>query len=256
MTAAVGSQSGPATTGWSRVPGSGLLGRSRRARYWRRVARRMLSAALAGAAVWAALGAVRPPAPAAGVPVLVATRDLMIGSRLGPDDIQVRAVPDEVAAWAAPGGPREVSAVVGRVLAAPVGKGEIVTDRQVHATTWLAGAPTGTVAMTVPLQSSGVLEVLRPGDRVRVLAPGTGALVATGVVLTCRSAAGVSCGGSGAVSAGSSGPDSSGWPGAGGALGVDRAPVLMLAVSEAQATALAAALPPEGLGGFVVALTG
>lgn len=240
-----------------RFGGLAVAGRSRQARFRLRVARRVAAAGLAAAAVALGIAATRPPEPQAEVPVLVASRDLPVGSRLGPQDVQQRTVPAAVAQWS-PAGPGDVSAVIGRVLAVPVAAGQILTDRSWSASAWLAGAPAGSVAVSVPVQGAGLLHVLRPGDRVRVLAPGTGAVVAAGTVLLCRSADGVVTGAApgGAPGSGAAGPDPLGMSVAPGAsFGGDRAPLLLLAVPPEQATALAAALPADAGAGFLLSLT-
>src|SRR5699024_9376826 len=63
---------------------------------------------------------------------------------------------------------------VGRVLTAPLHAGEPVTGSRVRSTRHWPGIPSGRVLLTVPVSSTALAAVLRPGDRVDVMARGTG----------------------------------------------------------------------------------
>lgn len=123
---------------------------------------------LAAAAVVSALRTLAPP-PADTVDVLVAARDLPSGTRLGADDLVVRAFP---AAFAPPDA---ASTATGRVLAAPMGRGEVLTDVRVVGP-GLALAHPGETVLPVRLPDAGMATLLRPGDRIDLVAtdPGTG----------------------------------------------------------------------------------
>lgn len=133
-----------------------------------RAARRILAVALFLAA--AGFASVRPAAPAEGVRVLVAATDLDIGAALREGNLRtatVRAPPDgALAADAGSGGP-----AVGRVLAGPVRRGEILTDVRLVADSGPRAGP-GRVAVPVTLDDSGVIDLLRPGMHVAVVAVG------------------------------------------------------------------------------------
>jgi pilus assembly protein CpaB len=127
-----------------------------------------------GLAVLALVLAVRPPpasdVPAPGrptVPVAVAAADLPAGAVLTPGDLVVAALP--------PGGAPDGSAadpgeLTGQVLAAPVRSGEVVTDVRVVGPGLWSSVPDGQVATPVRLADLAVATLLRPGDRVDVLA--------------------------------------------------------------------------------------
>ena len=127
--------------------------------------RRPLAALTAGAAVLAALQATSPPPPRT-VPVWAAQRDLPSGSVLGPGDlVEVRlpptTVPDD--SIDAPG------EAVGRTLAAPMSRGEVVTSRRTVGPGLLEGYP-GTTAVPLRITDAAVATMLRVGDRVSLVA--------------------------------------------------------------------------------------
>lgn len=129
------------------------------------VHRRSVAAALAGVAVLAGLRAAsEPPAPSAAV--VVARHDLPGGSVVTADDLARTTLPvDAVPAGARP----SVAALTGRVLAAPVRRGEPVTDVRLVAPALLDGYP-GRVAVPVRIADAGAVALLRVGDRVDLLA--------------------------------------------------------------------------------------
>lgn len=139
--------------------------------------RRLLAATLAAAATALAIGAVRPDPPAT-TGVVTAARDLAAGSRLSAHELRVRHVP----ASAVPDGAlAEARDAVGQVLAAPVRRGETLTDvRLVGGASARAYGP-GRVGTPVRIADPGVASLLRPGSLVDVLAVPTAAgLDATG----------------------------------------------------------------------------
>ncbi|GAA1917401.1 SAF domain-containing protein [Nocardioides hwasunensis] len=142
--------------------------RLRAVRHQLRRRRRLIAATLAGVAVLAAIRAVAPP-PAATVEVLVAARDLPSGTRLTDTDLVARDYPADLA----PAGAADAAA--GRVLAAPIGQGEVLTDLRVVGP-GLARAQPGDTVVPVRLPDAGMATLLQPGDVVDLLAtdPGTG----------------------------------------------------------------------------------
>ncbi|VXC16218.1 Flp pilus assembly protein RcpC/CpaB [Nocardioides sp. AX2bis] len=159
--------------------------------------RRLLAAVLTGLAVLAAVRAVAPvPAPTAGV--VVAARDLPAGSTVTADDIEVRTV---AAALVPPGtGPPEPAAVVGRVVAGPVGVGEQLAATRLVGEE-LADAGPGRTTLPVRLADAAAADLLRVGDRVDLVAadlqggPGaSGSPVATGVDVLAVPAVGAGTG--------------------------------------------------------------
>lgn len=121
--------------------------------------------------------AVLPARATSGVAVAVTTDDLPVGSVL--DEARVRTE----SVVAIPDGALTPEQVAGRVLAAPVRRGEILTDARLVT----ADGPdpgSGRVAVPVNLPDPGVVALLRPGLHVAVLAVGdgtSGADAATGV---------------------------------------------------------------------------
>lgn len=116
----------------------------------------------------AGVRAIAPPAPDT-VDVLVAARDLPSGTLLDDDDLVARTYPAELA-------PSDASATAsGRVLAAPMGRGEVLTDVRVVGPA-LAAAAVGDTVLPVRLPDAGMATLLRAGDRIDLVAtdPGTG----------------------------------------------------------------------------------
>ncbi|MGV0789093.1 SAF domain-containing protein [Mycolicibacterium sp. XJ2] len=131
------------------------------------LARRIAAGALV---VLAAVAAVRPDPDDQHVDAVVAARDLSPGSELTAADIRrekldATTVPDGVQTDAA--------AVVGATLAGPVRRGEALTDVRLL-TPRLAEGAAGPTARIVPLSldQTAVLDLIRPGDVVDVLAAG------------------------------------------------------------------------------------
>jgi hypothetical protein len=155
-------------------------GPSRRTRFRVARARRWLAAALVAAAAWILVGAALPRPAVTGVPMLVTTHDLASGALVGPDDVEVQVRPPANAAIQVLADPREV---VGQRLAGPLLAGEELTPARLQGPALLAGAPTGTVAMSLPLADSGLLATLHPGDRVIVYAAGAPSAIGDATVL-------------------------------------------------------------------------
>ena len=124
--------------------------------------RRLLAALLTAVAVAAGLHAVAAPPPAT-VAVLVAARDLPAGAELEADDL--------VAAEFAPGSaPDDVADdPAGRILAAPVRRGEPVTDVRLVGPQLTEGLNDLT-ATPVRLPDAGMVGLLRVGDRIDLVA--------------------------------------------------------------------------------------
>jgi Flp pilus assembly protein CpaB len=139
--------------------------------------RRPLAAVCAALAVVAGLRAVRPPDPPT-VGVVVAAHDLTSGTVLTPDDLVVRRFP----VGSAPAG--SATDAVGRTLAAPVRAGEPVTDVRLVGPSVVAGYP-GRVALPVRIADGDAVALLRPGDRIGLVAAdprrGTASYVAVDV---------------------------------------------------------------------------
>ncbi|HRW18133.1 MAG TPA: SAF domain-containing protein [Dermatophilaceae bacterium] len=232
----------------------------------RRRVRRAGASLLAGAAGWVAVATLLPAPIVIGVPAVVASRDLPAGHRLVAADLVVRQVdPAMVPAAPLPA----ADSLIGRTVTGPVGAGELVTASRVLGPGVLAGRPSGEVAVGVALADPTMLAVLRPGDRVRLLAAGTGAIVVETALVLGRAGGGADgststlgageglglggAGGAGVVLSGA-GLSGAGLSGAGlSGAGLSGAEArLVVAVPTAQAAAVAAAVGPSGLGGGLI----
>ncbi|MCW2759503.1 MAG: hypothetical protein JWO46_3249 [Nocardioidaceae bacterium] len=149
--------------------------------------RRPIAVLLLALGVLAGLQAVRPPA-AATVGLVVAAHDLPAGARLSAADLTLRGMPPD----AVPdGAARSLAHVGGRTLAAPVRRGEVITDVRSLGPALVARYP-GRVATPVRLADPDVAAVLRPGDHVQVVAADAesatgeagGRVLGSGIVLT------------------------------------------------------------------------
>lgn len=136
----------------------------RRLRRWLRSHRRLLSAGCIAGAVTSGLLAVSPPA-AVTVPVVVAARDLSGGSTLAPRDLRVARFAPGTAPVGAVGDPRSLT---GRIVATDVRAREALTDVRLVGARLLGGPDL--VMSAVRLADAGAAALLRPGDRVDVLA--------------------------------------------------------------------------------------
>lgn len=167
-------------------------------RRWRTLRRRVLARRRPLAALCAAVAVLvglrvgaAPPPPRVEVPV--AAHDLAAGSVLASGDLTTAAFAEGTA-------PRPLTEdPVGRVLAAPVAAGEPVTDVRLVGAGLAAAHPDLTV-MPVRLPDAGVVELLRPGDRIDLTAadPGSGgatALASDVLVLAVPAADGPDAGG-------------------------------------------------------------
>ncbi|SDF52698.1 Flp pilus assembly protein CpaB [Klenkia brasiliensis] len=126
----------------------------------------------AGLLALLALALALRPAPAApGAPavagVVVAGADLPAGRPLGADDLVTAEWPTGLVP---DGAARDPAELTGAVLAAPVRRGEPVTDARVVGPGLWARVPQGQVAAPVRLADLAVAALLRAGDRVDVLA--------------------------------------------------------------------------------------
>jgi len=130
--------------------------------------RRLLAALLAGVAVFAGLRAAAPPS----VWVVTAAHDLDGGAVLVEGDLTRVAYADGTA----PDGATTLDDAVGRTLAAPLRRGEPVTDVRLVGPGLLTGYDTGAdptgdmVALPVRVPDAGVVALVRVGDLVDLLA--------------------------------------------------------------------------------------
>jgi pilus assembly protein CpaB len=146
-----------------------------------RLPRRLRLALAGGCLLLAALSLLSGRGAAAGSPtvrVVVAARALPAGPVLAAADLAVRSWPRGLA-------PSGVTAraptLVGRRIAGPLGRGEALTPVRLVGRDLTSGLPVGTVAVPVTVAGSRVIDFVRAGDRVDVLAtpppdPATGAV--------------------------------------------------------------------------------
>lgn len=128
-------------------------------------ARRTAAAALV---VLAAVAAFRGDPDDDRTHVVVAARDLAPGAALTESDVRLESRP---AATVPEGVRTDVGAVVGATLAGPARRGEMITDVRLLGSR-LAEATAGPNARIVPLRldDTALLDLVRPGDVVDVLA--------------------------------------------------------------------------------------
>jgi pilus assembly protein CpaB len=131
--------------------------------------RRVIAAMLVGLAAVLALTPGR--AGSADDAVVVAARDLAAGTVLGASQVALRALPEQVIP---DGAARVPAAVLGRTLAAPVRRGEPLTDVRLTGSDLTRAISTnqGTVSVPLRLADPGVAALLRPGATVDVVTVG------------------------------------------------------------------------------------
>lgn len=146
--------------------------------------RRLLGAGLLAGSVALTISALSPAAPDT-VRVVVAARDVPGGTTLGRDHAELTQVP----AGSVPAGALTTrDAWVGRVLAAPVRQGEVLTDVRLVGASLVESYGDRFVAVPVRVADAASAALLRPGDVIDVLAaaapevPGDPAVVRARVV--------------------------------------------------------------------------
>jgi len=131
--------------------------------------RRWFAAGFAGLAVAAALTALAPAGPHV-VHVVAAARDIPPGTVLSDDDVAVVGLlPGTVPTGAL----RDPVSATGRVVAAPLRRGEPLTDVRLVGPSLLGTLEGGLVATPVRIADAGAVRLLRAGDVVDVLAAST-----------------------------------------------------------------------------------
>ena len=127
--------------------------------------RRLLAATAAGLAVYFALAAVTSEPD--GRTVVITSRDLDSGARLRASDVRATTLPRTVVPHGAATAVRDV---VGRTTSGALRRGEVLTDRRTVRAGPLDGFGPGRVLSVVQVTDPAVLALLRPGDRVDVVA--------------------------------------------------------------------------------------
>ncbi|HEX6887150.1 MAG TPA: Flp pilus assembly protein CpaB [Candidatus Nanopelagicales bacterium] len=207
--------------------------------------RRALAGLFAALAILTLGLALRPPPPATRT-VVVAARALATGTRLEAGHLTTAAVPTGVAL---PGVADRPDPLVGRVLAAPLIAGEPVALTRLASPPGSGWAlPPGSVPLPVRFPDAGAVALLGAGQQVDVLvAAGPSQDAASSLPLPARVVArgALVLAVTGAGDQGeATGLDSQLGP----AQGLDRAPLVVLAVTESQALAIAGAASSGTLG--------
>lgn len=135
--------------------------------------RRLLAATAAFVAVFIGLDALTPPRVVT-VPVVVAARDLPGGTTLLSTDLMRVFMPPEVVPGGASG---DASVFVGEVINAPVTARSPITSASVATGTALARE--GYVVMSIPVQDAALADLLRPGSRIDLIGAGKVGTVAS-----------------------------------------------------------------------------
>ncbi|HSK26149.1 MAG TPA: RcpC/CpaB family pilus assembly protein [Jiangellales bacterium] len=131
--------------------------------------RGLLAGGLAAGAVALGLQALQPPPPPT-VDVLAPVADLPGGVRLTSADLRPVALPEDIVPE---GALRPDEDVGGRVLAGPVRAGEPLTDVRLLGRSLLDGWGDALVATPVRVADEGAVALVRPGDRVDLIATDT-----------------------------------------------------------------------------------
>lgn len=134
--------------------------------------RRLLAALAAALAVLAGLSALAPPASGA-AQALAAARDLPAGSRIGPDDVRLVAVPDDLLPADALRAPDDA---IGRVLTHDLSPPGLITSGSLLAP---RAASVGMALVPVRVSDPDVASWLRIGDQVSVVVAGADGEAAT-----------------------------------------------------------------------------
>jgi Flp pilus assembly protein CpaB len=132
-----------------------------------RLRRLAVAVLLVLAACLVARQAAPPPAETAGV--VVAARDLTAGHVLAAEDLRTVRLPADVVPTGTVG---RVPALEGRWVVVDIPAGLPLVDGVLDADRFGIRAPAGTVAVPIRLADAAVAALLRPGDRIDLVAPG------------------------------------------------------------------------------------
>jgi len=109
------------------------------------------------------------PAPADTVLAFAAAADLPAGKTLEPGDVSAIGIPPGMAPSGSPGSEAEFE---GKQLAAPLRRGQLLTDAQVLGPGLLAGSPAGTAAVPLRMADPASIQLVSPGQLVNVVLTG------------------------------------------------------------------------------------
>ncbi len=109
------------------------------------------------------------PAPADTVVAFAAASDLPAGKTLVPGDIGSISVPPGIVPV---GNPGSAAAFEGKQLAAPLRRGQLLTDAQILGPGLLAGSPPGSAAVPLRMADPASVQLVSPGQLVNVVLTG------------------------------------------------------------------------------------
>ena len=111
------------------------------------------------------------PAPEKRVGVLVAARDLPTGTALTETDFTSVEVPPDLAIS---GASDSISALAGRQLASPLGRGQIPSESSLLGPGLLTGSPPGSAAVPLRMADASSIQLLSPGQLITVVLTSAG----------------------------------------------------------------------------------
>lgn len=130
--------------------------------------RRLAIALLLCAAAGITVHQLTPP-PADSVTVLAAARDLPAGTALAEADLVATPVPQRLVSAGSVAGHSQAT---GKQLAAPLRKGQLLTDAQLLGPGLLAGTPAGSAAVPLRMADPSSIQLVSPGQLVNVVLTG------------------------------------------------------------------------------------
>ena len=131
--------------------------------------RRALAAVCAAAAVLALAAALTAP-PEPSTRVTVAARDISTGATISAADLTTASVPDRLLPTRAVTDP---GSITGRIATAGVTKGSVITEATSFSEGSSASAP-GRLVVPVRVQDATAGRIVRPGQRIVLIASGSG----------------------------------------------------------------------------------
>lgn len=143
-------------------------GRGQRLFSWLGRNRRLAIALLLCIAAGITVHQLTPP-PADTVPVLAAARDLPAGTALSATDVTAVKIPPGMLTG---GSLAHSSEAAGKQLAAPLRKGQLLTDSQLLGPGLLTGTPPGSAAVPLRMADPSSIQLVSPGQLVNVVLTG------------------------------------------------------------------------------------
>lgn len=132
---------------------------------WLNRNRRLLVALLLCAAAGSSVQQLTP-APAHTVTALASARDLPAGTALSSNEVvRVEVPPGMVPAGAF----ADTAAIVGKQLAGPLRKGQLISDTQLLGPGLLAGTPPGSAAVPLRMADPSSIQLVAPGQLVNIV---------------------------------------------------------------------------------------